>query len=206
MIASVTGTVVARRTDHAVVSVGGVGLMVLCTPTVLAAMREGETTTLATSLVVREDSLTLFGFADDDERAAFETLQSVSGVGPKLAQAVLAVHDPDALRRIVATDDLNALTQVPGVGRKGAQRLVLELKDRLGAPSGDLPTTATTTAGAAGPAWGEQIVTALAGLGWTTRDAERAVAVVADDLATTGEPVPDTPTLLRLALRSLDAR
>jgi holliday junction DNA helicase RuvA len=206
MIASVTGTVAARRVDHAVISVGGVGLLVQCTPAVLAAMREGEVTTVATALVVREDSLTLFGFADDDERAVFELLQTVSGVGPKLAQAVLAVHAPDALRRIVATDDIAALTLVPGVGRKGAQRLVLELKDRLGAGTADLPTTATTPAGAATPGWSEQIVTALVGLGWTSRDADRAVDVVAQDLATTGEPVPDTPTLLRLALRSLDAR
>jgi Holliday junction DNA helicase RuvA len=206
VIASLTGTVLARRADHAVVSVGGVGLLVQCTPALLAGMREGETTTVATALVVREDSLTLFGFTDDDERAVFEILQTVSGVGPKLAQAVLAVHAPDSLRRIVATEDIAALTQVPGVGRKGAQRLVLELKDRLGTGAADHPTTATTTAGPGGPAWSEQIVAALVGLGWTSRDADRAVGVVAEDLAATGEPVPDTPTLLRLALRSLDAR
>ena len=213
MIASINGRVTARRPDHVVVEVGGVGLMVQCAPSLLASLREGESARLATSLVVREDSLTLFGFPDDGARAVFEILQSVSGVGPKLAQAVLAVHEPEALRRIVATDDLNALTQVPGVGRKGAQRLVLELKDRLGAPvalTGAAAAEDVASPAASGPAWGDQIATALVGLGWTPRDADRAVAAVAADLqagAGSGEPAPepDAPTLLRLALRSLDA-
>src|SRR3954447_6305883 len=136
MIAAITGTVAAVGTDGVVVEVGGVGLAVQCTPATLSSLRPGERVRLATALVVREDSLTLFGFATDDERAVFDTLQSVAGVGPKLAQAVLAVHSPDAVRAAVATDDIGALTLVPGVGRKGTQRLVLELKDRLGAPIG----------------------------------------------------------------------
>ncbi|MDQ4085203.1 MAG: Holliday junction branch migration protein RuvA, partial [Actinomycetota bacterium] len=140
MIAFVHGRVAAVGLDSAVVEVGGIGLQVLCTPGTLATLRPGEQARLPTSMVVREDSLTLFGFADEDERALFELLQTASGVGPKLAQAMLAVHGPEELRRAVAGDDIAALTRVPGIGRKGAQRIVLELKDRIGAP------------GAAGPA------------------------------------------------------
>jgi len=203
MIASLTGRVVHRGPDHVVLQVGGVGLLVQAAPSLLADLPEDTDTTLATSLVVREDSLTLFGFPDDDTRGVFELLQGVSGVGPKLAHAIVSVHDPDALRRIVATEDLTALTQVPGVGRKGAQRLVLELKDRLGAPRA--APAVVDLRHAAAPAWGDQITAALLGLGWTTKDAETAVAVVAGSLPT-GEPVPDTASLLRLALRALDTR
>src|SRR3954467_13336044 len=135
MIASVHGTVQSVRLDAAVVEVGGVGLLVHATPATLAGLRVGSTAQLATSLLVREDALTLFGFADADEREVFEIVQTVSGVGPRLALAMLAVHTPDGLRRAVATADLTALMKVPGIGRKGAQRIVLELTDRLGAPS-----------------------------------------------------------------------
>ena len=134
MIASVSGVVQQVRLDAAVISVGGVGLLVQASPRTLAGLREGQQTLLATSLVVREDSLTLFGFADDDERATFEALQSVSGIGPRLALSLLAVHEPEALRRAIATDDLAALRKVPGVGLKSAQRMVLELKGKLGLP------------------------------------------------------------------------
>jgi Holliday junction DNA helicase RuvA len=147
MIASVTGRVAALTGDTAVVEVGGVGLAVQCTPATLATLRPGGETRLATSLVVREDSLTLFGFATDDERVVFDILQSVTGVGPRLAQAVLAVHSPDAVRVAVATEDVGALTLVPGIGKKGAQRLVLELKDKLGATS-----SAKRSPDSAGPA------------------------------------------------------
>ena len=116
------------------IDVGGVGLLVQCTPGTLAGLRPGERARVATSLVVREDALTLYGFASDDERATFELLQTASGVGPRLALAMLAVFSPDALRRAVAAEDLTALTSVPGIGRKGAQRIVLELAGRLGAP------------------------------------------------------------------------
>src|SRR3954452_4364794 len=136
MIASVSGVVTTVSGETAVIEVGGIGVAVQCTPATLATLRPGQEARLATSLVVREDSLTLFGFAADDERAVFEVLQSVTGVGPRLAQAVLSVHSPDAVRAAVATDDVGALTLVSGVGKKGAQRLVLELKDKLGAPTG----------------------------------------------------------------------
>ncbi len=147
MIAHLTGSVAAVAPDGAVIDVGGVGLLVQCTPGTLAGLRAGERATVATSLVVREDSLTLYGFASEDERNTFELLQTASGVGPRLAQAMLAVLTPDALRRAVAAEDLATLTSVPGIGRKGAQRIVLELAGRLGAP-GELPGPASAVAGA----------------------------------------------------------
>ena len=132
MIAHLHGTVAAVAPDGAVIEVGGVGMRVQCTPGTLATLTPGEPAQVATSLVVREDSLTLYGFGSDDERNVFELLQTASGVGPRLALAMLAVHTPDALRRAVATEDLGALTMVPGIGKKGAERIVLELRDRLG--------------------------------------------------------------------------
>ena len=132
MIAHLAGPVSAIAPEGAVIEVGGVGLLVQCTPGTLATLRPGERARVATSLVVREDALTLFGFAADDERDVFELLQTASGVGPRLALAMLAVFTPDALRRAVAAEDVTALTRVPGIGRKGAQRIVLELAGRLG--------------------------------------------------------------------------
>ena len=135
MIASVRGTVLTVRLDAAVIEVGGVGMLVHATPTTLAGLRPGAAAQLATSLVVREDSLTLFGFADDDEREVFEVVQTVSGVGPRLALAMLAVHSPDGLRRAVAGEDLAALKRVPGIGHKRhrvAQIAVDRLNDHEG--------------------------------------------------------------------------
>jgi Holliday junction DNA helicase RuvA len=199
VIAFVHGRVAAVGLDSAVVEVGGVGLQVLCTPATLATLRTGEQARLPKSMVVREDSLTLFGFADDDERALFELLQTASGVGPKLAQAMLAVHGPEELRRAVAGDDLAALTKVPGIGRKGAQRIVLELKDRIGTagPAGS-PQASTRADGRAGE-WRDQVHQALLGLGWQSRDAESAVDAVADQAG----DAPDVSVLLRAALRTL---
>jgi Holliday junction DNA helicase RuvA len=203
VIAFVAGRVAALAPDGAVVEVGGVGLTVQCTPGTLAALRIGEQAHLPTSLVVREESLTLYGFADEDERVVFELLQTASGVGPRLAQAMLAVHDPDTLRRAVATEDLAALVQVPGIGRKGAQRIVLELKDRLGAVRGS-----TTTVRRPGPAyagWRDQLHGALLGLGWSGREADEGVASAApyaEEAAAAGD-APDVGALLKVALRSL---
>ena len=199
MIASVTGAVQAVRLDAAVVEVGGIGMLVQATPATLAGLRPGQRATLHTSLVVREDSLTLYGFADADEREVFEVLQTVSGVGPRLALAMLAVHTPDGLRRAVADEDFGALQRVPGIGRKGAQRIVLELGDRLGVPA------PAAGAPAAAPILGdhrEQVVEALVGLGWQARTAQDAVATVLDGSA---EPVgaDEVAGLLRAALRTL---
>jgi holliday junction DNA helicase RuvA len=196
VIAFVSGRVAAAGPDGAVVDVGGVGLSVHCTPATLAGLRVGDQARVPTSLVVREDSLTLYGFADDDERTVFELLQTASGVGPRLALAMLAVHSPNALRRAVATEDLNALTKVPGIGKKGAQRIVLELRDRLGGPIGDDPVRAP----AAGEAWREQVQLGLINLGWPAREADAAVSAVAADLD--GE-VPPVATLLKAALKKL---
>jgi Holliday junction DNA helicase RuvA len=199
VIASVRGVVAAVAPDSAIVEVGGVGLQVQCTPTTIAGLKVGELTELATSLVVREDSLTLFGFADADERAIFELLQTASGVGPKVAQSVLAVHPPDAVRRAVATEDLTALMLVPGIGKKGAQRLVLELKDRIGPPTGEV--WSRTTPGTP-PDLGDQVRGALQGLGYTAREADEAVSAVYRD----GDAPDDAAALLKACLRSLDRR
>ncbi|WP_018658013.1 Holliday junction branch migration protein RuvA [Actinomadura flavalba] len=199
MIAFVSGTVAATGPDGAVVDVGGVGYAVQCTPATLAALRVGEAAKVPTSLVVREDSMTLFGFADDDERQVFELLQTASGVGPRLALAMVAVHTPDALRAAVATEDLTALTKVPGIGKKGAQRIVLELKDRLGLPTG--AGAADVRAAAPAAAWRDQVQAGLVNLGWSARDADAALDAVAADLGA-DEP-PAVPILLKAALKKL---
>jgi Holliday junction DNA helicase RuvA len=148
-------------------------------------------------MVVREDSLTLFGFLDEDEKTLFELLQTASGVGPKLAQAMLAVLPPDDLRAAVAGEDVKTLTRVPGVGQKGAQRIILELKDRLGVVVGRFGGAAP--AGTDPSGWRDQVHQGLVGLGWSTREAERAVEAVAPQAGDT----PDVGTLLRAALRTL---
>ncbi|GII95329.1 Holliday junction branch migration protein RuvA [Sinosporangium siamense] len=203
MIASVAGRVAAKSLGSAVVEVGGVGIQVHCTPGTLSTLRVGETARLSTSLVVREESLTLYGFADDDERVVFELLQTASGVGPRLALSMLAVHTPGALRLAVASGDLKALTQVPGIGQKGAQRIVLELKDKLGAPGE--PVVASVNGHAPTPPWRDQVHTGLVGLGYTARDADEAVALVAReaDAELALGRTPQVAALLKSALRIL---
>ncbi|GAA4795006.1 Holliday junction branch migration protein RuvA [Streptomyces sanyensis] len=200
MIAFVSGTVAALAPTTAVVEVGGVGMAVQCTPDTLSGLRVGQEARLATSLVVREDSLTLYGFADDDERQVFELLQTASGVGPRLAQAMLAVHRPDALRTAVATGDEKALTAVPGIGKKGAQKLLLELKDRLGAPVGAGGPAVGTAVTAS---WRDQLHAALLGLGYATREADEAVAAVTPQAEALGA-APAVGPLLKAALQSLN--
>ena len=202
MIAHLRGTVAGVAPDGAVIEVGGVGMRVQCTPGTLAELRVGEAAQVATSLVVREDSLTLFGFSSDDERNVFELLQTASGIGPRLALAMLAVHSPDALRRAVSAEDLGALTMVPGIGKKGAQRIVLELRDRLGPPGeggGSLPGTRPA---ARLPSWRDQVASGLVNLGWPARDAEAAIAALEDEGVVDGDAV-DVATVLRAALRKL---
>ena len=196
MIASVEGTVTALTAEGVVVRVGGVGLALQTTPGTRARLRVGDEAALATSLVVREDSLTLYGFADDDEKALFELLQTASGVGPRLAQAVLTVHTPDAVRRALASEDLAALTLVPGIGRKGAQRLVLELKDKAG-----LPGAAPAVAAVGAPGWRDTLSQALTGLGWTAPQADEVVDRLAQAHPDAGDD--DVPALLREALAHL---
>jgi Holliday junction DNA helicase RuvA len=207
MIAHLDGTVSSVAPDGAVIDVGGVGLLVQCTPGTLAGLRTGERTRVATSLVVREDALTLFGFGSEDERNTFELVQTASGVGPRLALAMLAVFTPDALRKAVATEDLAALTTVPGIGRKGAQRIVLELAGRLGSP-GDIPAVgpAIGAAGTRAAPWRDQVRAGLVSLGWQAREADQAIAVVEPEL-TDGAQRPgaevDVSVALRAALRVL---
>ena len=210
MIASLRGRVAAVSPDGAVVEVGGIGLSVQCTPGTIARLQVGESARLATSLVVREDSLTLYGFADDDERQLFELLQTANGVGPRLAQAVLAIHPPREVRRAVSMADVKALMQVPGIGKKGAERLILELRDRLGVTT----TDTQLDGGAAGtglPAvtpvapWRDQLAAALVGLGWSGREADAAIVELApladEQVAATGSV--EVAVLLRQALRLL---
>ncbi len=194
MIAHVRGEIAALTLTSAVIDVGGVGLQVMCTPSTIAGLRTGTEVQLSTSMVVREDSLTVFGFANSDERDMFELLQTASGVGPKVAQAMLAVLDPDRIRAAVGQSDFSTLTSVPGIGRKGAERICIELRDRIG-------VTTTVAAGVSAQPWREQVLEAMLGLGISTRDADKAVDTVADAL-TPGE-VPDTSTALRDALRTL---
>ncbi|MFE2757432.1 Holliday junction branch migration protein RuvA [Actinosynnema sp. NPDC059335] len=176
MISSLRGQVLSIGLDHVVVEVGGVGYAVQATPATLATLRRGEETQLATSLVVREDSLTLFGFADAEARELFGLLQTVSGIGPRLALATLAVLEPDKLRAALAEGNITVLTQVPGIGRKGAERLIIELRDKVGhlapAPTASGDTGQVRT----------QVTEALLGLGFPAKQAEQAVdAVLAAD-------------------------
>jgi Holliday junction DNA helicase RuvA len=205
MIASVRGTVLTIRPDSVVVEVGGVGLLLQATPTALTRSRVGEAIELATTLVVREDALTLYGFADQDERDTFDILRTVSGVGPRLALAMLAVHRPDDLRGAVAAQDLSALIKVPGIGRKGAQRLVLELADRLG-PVGNgavPPAEALPGTSVAGHPGSDQVIEALVGLGWQNRPATEAVHAVLADGAGEAMRAGDVAQVLRAALSYL---
>jgi len=207
VISSVHGPVLSVELDHAVVEVGGVGLTVHAVPATLASLRRGEQTRLATSLVVREDSLTLYGFADAEARELFVLLQTVSGVGPRLALAMLAVLEPDTLRTALAQGDLTVLTRVPGIGRKGAERLVIELRDKVGvlAPAASGPATR----GVGGPAMAlrTQVTEALVGLGFAARQAEQAVDAVLAEVDPDADPelarTPDTAEVLRSALTRL---
>lgn len=196
MIASLTGRVTGHTAGGVIISVGGVGLAVQTTPGTKARFRTGEDAFLATTLVVREDSLTLYGFETDDERELFEVLQTASGIGPKVAQAVLMTHTPDAVRRAIAGNDLVALTQVPGIGKKGAERMVLELRDKLGV---------VHVSGSAAPvAWRDTLTEALVGLGWSTSQADEVVVRLSATHPTATEA--DVPSLLREALAMLGKR
>jgi len=196
MISSVSGVVLSAGLDSVVIDVGGVGLLLHTTAGTAASLSPGGKALLATTLVVREESLTLYGFADEDERTVFNLVQTVSGVGPRLALAMLAIHTPDGLRRAVSSGDLVALTKVPGIGKKGAERILLELRDKIGMPSG--PASSPTSRPAVAD-WSEQVREALVGLGWSVRQAEDTVESIRPD-AGDGS---DVSSLLRAALREL---
>ncbi len=201
MISSVRGQVLSVHLDHVVIEVGGVGLAVRTTPATLAGLRRGEQARLSTTLVVREDSLTLFGFGSDEAKELFELVQSVSGVGPKIALALLAVLDPEQLRRALGSGDTATLTRAPGIGKKGAERLVLELKDKVGVATG--PSTSGQAGPVVGVPWRDKLVDALVGLGFAAKQAEDATATVAQDVEDPAVTDGDVGVLLRRALALL---
>jgi holliday junction DNA helicase RuvA len=193
VIAAVRGEVIDVALDHAVVEAAGVGYKVMATPSTLATLRRGTEARLITAMIVREDSMTLYGFADADARDLFTTLLGVSGVGPKIALATLAVYDAPTLRAALGDGDVAALTRVPGIGKRGAERMVLELRDKIGAVSSvpGLPL-------AVGHAVRAPVVEALVGLGFAAKQAEEATdKVLALDKDAT------TSSALRAALNLL---
>ena len=199
MIAFIKGTVQAVSHDSVVVDIGSVGLQATCTAPTALSLRVGDRVELLTSMVIREDAWTLYGFTDADERSIFEQVQTVSGIGPRIALAVLSTMNPDEVRSAIAHEDLNALVKIPGIGRKGAQRLVLELKDKLGVMSGGVvPRINSAPMG-----WQASVVAGLMSLGWTQREAESAADAVAPMAVEFGDD-PDIGALLKAALRSLD--
>jgi Holliday junction DNA helicase RuvA len=187
MFASLTGKVTAIRLDAAVIDVGGVGFLVHATPATLGGLQVGASTTLATHLVVRDDALVLYGFTEGADRDLFTTLQTVSGIGPRIGLAMLAVLDRNEIRTAVETSDYATLQQVPGIGRKSAQRIVLELAGKLG--PADVTAVSPADQGMA-----DEVTAALVGLGWTEKAASAAVAAVGGD---------DVSAMLRAALRYL---
>lgn len=198
MIDRLSGTVAAVGTTWAVVEVGGLGLKAWCPPATAARLRPGRPAVLFTTLVPREDSLTLYGFSAAEERDAFELVQTASGVGPKLALAVVSVLSPADLVEVVSTEQVKRLTAVPGIGTKGAQKIIIELKDKVAA----LGVAATPAAPpSAGELWREQVVAGLMGLGWSAKDAEAAcdrVAPLRED-----DPGMAVGALMRAALQTL---
>jgi len=192
VIAQLAGTVVSVRATSLVIEVGGVGMLVQSTPATLGELRAQQETRLHTTLVVREESLTLFGFATESERDTFEALQAVQGVGPRLALAMLSVHSPSALLTAVNDGDRKALEKVPGIGAKVASRLLLELGGRLSLPDSGAHAMAPADAR-------PQVSEALVGLGWSQKAADAAVETVAASPITED----DVPATLRAALQSM---
>lgn len=199
MIASIRGTVSEIGLDRCVVETGGVGVLVHATPAALAGLRRGSEGMLHTELVVREDSLTLYGFDSVDARGLFLTVQTVSGVGPRLALAILATLEPHELVRALGTGDVKALTRVPGVGKRTAERMVLELKDKVG-PVPGVSDEQHTGAGTITPATAE-VAEALEGLGFSAAEAEKTASAVLES-----DPALSSAEALRLALKSLGKR
>ncbi len=192
MIASVRGEVLDIALDHVVIEAAGVGYKVMATPSTLATLRRGSEARLITAMIVREDSMTLYGFSDTDARNLFLTLLSVSGVGPKIALATLAVYDAHTLRQALGDGDITALTRVPGIGKRGAERMVLELRDKIGpvAPSSGVAMNGHSVRG--------PVVEALVGLGFAVKQAEEAT-----DKVLANDPEATQSTALRAALSML---
>lgn len=193
MIGSLRGTVLERGLDGAVLlEVGGIGYLVTVTPRTLAELEPTTSTFLYVHHHIREDAQTLFGFLSREERATFDVLIATHGVGPALAMGILATHSPSALVDIVANADLASLMLVPGVGRKTAERLLVELKSRLSVP------VLETAGGGGGPSVVADVREALAGLGYGTDE----IRDVLRDVPTS----TDASSLLRDALKVLGAK
>jgi holliday junction DNA helicase RuvA len=193
MIASIRGEVLEVALDHVVIEAAGVGYKLMATPSTLAMLRRGSEARLITAMIVREDSQTLYGFPDSEARDLFLTLLGVSGVGPKIALATLAVYDAPALRQALADGDVAALTRVPGIGKRGAERLVLELRDKIGPVGTTASSTAVNGCAVRGP-----VMEALVGLGFAAKQAEEAI-----DKVMANEPEATTSSALRAALSML---
>ncbi|WP_058233878.1 Holliday junction branch migration protein RuvA [Devriesea agamarum] len=211
MISTLTGTVTSIGLDNLVLDIGGVGFSVRTTPGTLASARHGNTLTLHTELVVREDSLTLFGFATPDEVDVFRTVQSVSGIGPRIALAALAVLGPDGIRRAVATEDVKAISRTPGIGPKVASRMILELRGKLPVlsdPEESVEASANVDAAAdANQGRIDDVVLALVGLGWPDAAASKAVDKARAKLRDIDPSAkPSNATVLRESLRELGGR
>jgi len=198
MISLINGVVRSIATDRTVVEVGGVGLSVSITSQTGAQLYIGAPVQLFTSLVVREDSLTLFGFLDEESRSAFELVQTVSGIGPKVALAILGAHTPQSLAVAIAQEDIKAIEKVPGIGRKGAQRLILELKGKIS----DFGSSDHKQMHQ--PVWREQLTSALISLGFTAKDSDAAITAVVGQYADRGIDAQsvDISELLKAALQS----
>lgn len=198
MISLLTGTVRAINTDRLVVEVGGFGLSVLVTPATTTQLTLGSQIQLFTSLVVREDSLTLFGFVNEESRTLFELVQTVSGIGPKVALSILGSLTPEDLARAISQENVGAIEKVPGIGRKGAQRLILELKGKLS----DLSTAQQYKAHQ--PAWREQLSSALVSLGFSPKESDAAISNVVSNLQADGTDASnlELSELLKLTLAS----
>lgn len=195
MIAHLHGTVAQVGADDVIIDVGGVGMRVLSVPETTSALTSGHDVTLQTSLVVREDSLTLYGFAETVQRDLFELVQTASGVGPKVARAMLSVLSPEQLTSAIADADTATLTTVPGIGRKGADRIIIELRDRVNQQPISKPAPAS------GRQAHTQVVEALNGLGWSTSEAAKAVDAVQAEFDT--DQNPEVSAMLRRALQLL---
>jgi Holliday junction DNA helicase RuvA len=198
MISSLTGTVRSLSSDRAIVEVGGVGLSLVLTPSTTGQITLGSQQQFFTSLVVREDSLTLYGFLTDEAKGLFELVQTVSGIGPKVAMSIVGAMSPEDLARAISQEEISVIEKVPGIGRKGAQRLILELKGKLS----DLSNNQTYKGHQ--PVWREKLVSGLTSLGFTPKEADAAITEVIATLSSEGidASTKDLSELLRMALAS----
>ena len=199
MIASVSGIVSRIQTDTVVVLVGGVGLLLHVTPDVINGSRIGDELTLFTSLIVREESLTLYGFISSESQDVFELLQNASGIGPKTALAALTVHPPEAIRKAILEEDFKSLEMIPGVGRKSAQKLVIELTDRVKTA---FLSNSVVRPNLVGAPWKNQIHAAMVGLGFAPKEIAAAIEQAEQALQRQEVETEDVSELLKIALRS----